>query len=59
MIYNCLTKGIDSVYEVIVNAMGDIQDLENESYNIEQVNAFIFVLQITLTYQIYARKSQF
>ena len=32
--------------------MGDIQDLENESYNIEQVNTFIFVLQIALTYQI-------
>ena len=47
MIYNCLTKGTDSVYEVKVNAMGDIQDLENESYNIEQVNAFIFVLQIS------------
>ena len=41
MIHNCLTKGTDSVYEVIVNTMGDIQDLENESYNIEQVNAFI------------------
>ena len=36
--------------------MGDIQDLENESYNIEQVNTFIFVLQIALTYQIYAKK---
>ena len=59
MIHNCLTKGTDSVYEVIVNAMGDIQDLENESYNIEQVNAFIFALQITITYQIYARKLQF
>jgi len=37
--------------------MGDIQDLENESYNIEQVNTFIFVLQIALTYQLaYAKK---
>ena len=60
MIHNCLTKGADSVYEAIVNTMGDIQDLENESYNIEQVNAFIFALQITLTYKLaYARKSQF
>ena len=39
--------------------MGDIQDLERESYNIEQVNAFILSEQITLTYQIYAKKSQF
>ena len=52
MIHNCLTKGTDSIYEVIVNTMGDIQDLKNESYNIEQVNAFSFALQITLTYQI-------
>ena len=32
--------------------MGDIQDLENDSNNIEQVNAFISVLQIILTYKI-------
>ena len=32
--------------------MGDIQDLENDSNNMEQVNAFISVLQIILTYKI-------
>ena len=41
--------------------MGDIQDLENESYNIEQVKAFIFVFtnNIDLYKLAYARKSPF
>ena len=38
--------------------MGDIQDLENDSYNIEQVSTFISVLQIISTYK-YATKSHF
>ena len=38
--------------------MGDIQDLENDSNNIEQVNAFISVLQIILTYKIYQNMLQ-
>ena len=43
--------------------MGDIQDLENESYNIEQVKAFIFVFTNNIdlsNYKLaYARKSPF
>ena len=40
--------------------MGDIQDLENESYNIEQVKAFIFVFTNNIDYKLaYARKSPF